>query len=85
MADNGWNFPKVLCLMRNRVPFPHFVNERYYPVDMEAEIIYRDPKVSERACCAAPYADHDVIGVSGRQLNQVLAYRAFTISDPLRH
>ena len=67
-----------------RVPFPRFVNERYYPVNMEAEIIYYDPQVSERACRAAPYDDHDITGMPGRQLNQHLAYRTLTVHQPLR-
>ena len=70
-------------MSESRIPFPHFYNNNYYPVNMEGEIIYNDPKPSEAACREAAYADHAVTGISGRQLNQYLAYRSFAVSQPI--
>ena len=63
-----------------------FFKTRYYPVDIDAKIIYNDPK--RRDCDASDYSTNpqyngkNTIGIKGARLNEFNCYRSFAIVDP---
>jgi len=57
-----------------------FLKTKYYPVDINAKIIYDDPQRTEGKCSLnGNYRGKGTIGIKGQRLNAFSCYKEFKV------